>query len=118
MIISRDFRQIIEMGDSKKVLVLVAPGAEEMETVISVDVLRRAGVSVTMAGVVTTDTSPAPLTCSRGVQLCPDTVIGKLASSDTWDCVLLPGGPGHKVLVDSQEVGDILRRQEAAGGII
>ena len=91
------------MGDStKKVLVLVAPGAEEMETVISVDVLRRAGVSVTMAGVVTgdtspvtnsdtSDTSPAPLTCSRGVQLCPDTVIGQLDNSVTWDCVLLPG---------------------------
>ena len=78
------------MGDSKNVLVLVAPGAEEMETVISVDVLRRAGVSVTMAGV-TTDTSPAPLTCSRGVQLCPDTVMGQLDKSVSWDCVLLPG---------------------------
>lgn len=31
---------------SSKVLVILAEGAEEMETVISVDVLRRAGVNI------------------------------------------------------------------------
>ena len=35
---------------SKTALVIVAPNSEEMETVIAVDVLRRAGVNVTLAG--------------------------------------------------------------------
>lgn len=36
---------------TKKALVFLAEGAEEMETVITVDTLRRGGVDVTLAGV-------------------------------------------------------------------
>uniref|UniRef100_A0A8C6EL36 protein deglycase n=1 Tax=Microcebus murinus TaxID=30608 RepID=A0A8C6EL36_MICMU len=35
---------------SKRVLVILAKGAEEMETVIPVDAMRRAGIKVTIAG--------------------------------------------------------------------
>ena len=54
---------------AKKVLVILAGGAEEMETVISVDVLRRAGLEVVVAGLA----GDGPVSCSRGVMLCPDT---------------------------------------------
>ena len=47
------------------VLVVLATGAEEMETVISVDVLRRAGLSVTVAGL----TGDQAVTCSRDVKM-------------------------------------------------
>lgn len=40
------------MGDSRVMLIL-AEGAEEMEAVITADVLRRGGVDVTIAGVYT-----------------------------------------------------------------
>ena len=52
----------------KRALVILAPGAEEMETVISTDVLRRAKINVTLAGL----DSAEPVECSRGVRIIPD----------------------------------------------
>ncbi len=46
---------------AKTALVILAEGAEEMEAVIAVDVLRRGGVDVTVAGL---DGGQA-VTCSR-----------------------------------------------------
>uniref|UniRef100_A0A2K5I4D8 protein deglycase n=1 Tax=Colobus angolensis palliatus TaxID=336983 RepID=A0A2K5I4D8_COLAP len=53
---------------SKRALVILAKGAEEMETVILVDVMRRAGIKVTIAGLAGKD----PVQCSRDVVICPD----------------------------------------------
>ena len=56
------------MAAAKKALVILAPGAEEMETVISVDVLRRAKIDVTLAGL----DGNEPVECSRSVKIVPD----------------------------------------------
>ena len=88
---------------AKKVLVILAGGAEEMETVISVDVLRRAGLEVVVAGLA----GDGPVSCSRGVTLCPDTSLAAATAdtSATFDCVLLPGGgAGAAALCASAEV--------------
>jgi protein DJ-1 len=86
-------------------LVLLAPGAEEMETTIVVDVLRRAKVNVLVAGV---DGSGA-VECSRGVRITPDVA---LTAVDTLrDVVVLPGGAGGaERLRDSPLVGELLRQ--------
>lgn len=72
-----------------KVLVPLAQGCEELEAVTVIDLLRRAGVSVTTAGL-----DDQPVTASRGVRLIPDTPLDTALKSD-YDMVVLPGGlPG------------------------
>ena len=93
-----------------RVLVLLAPGAEEMETVIVVDVLRRASLDVVMAGVQGT----GAVTCSRQVKLLPDVSLD--AVNGPFDAIVLPGGAqGAEVLAANPKVQDLLRQQEAAG---
>jgi len=72
-----------------RVLIPVASGSEEMETVILVDVLRRGGWDVVLAGV----EGSGPVTASRGVQLIPDEQWEKLDLS-SFDMIVLPGGVG------------------------
>ena len=76
----------------KKVWVLVAEGSEEMETVITVDVLRRAGLQVTLIS--TTDSSLVK--CSRNVTVHADTLLSDInLDPDTIklvDALVLPGG--------------------------
>jgi protein DJ-1 len=92
------------------VLVLLARGAEEMEVTIVVDVLRRAGLSVVLAGV----DGDAPVECSRGLRLVPDCGID--AARGPFDLVVLPGGAGGaERLAGSSTVGRLLAEQEAAG---
>ncbi|CAG9463991.1 unnamed protein product [Pedinophyceae sp. YPF-701] len=98
-------------GAEKSVLVPIADGSEEMEAVIVIDVLRRAGANVTVA-------SAAPsleVICSRGVKLVADRPLGDCVG-DAYDLVVLPGGmPGAEHLRDSPELTSILRDQRAAG---
>ena len=54
----------------KKVLVALAPGFEEIETIAVVDILRRAGARVVMAATV-----EGPIEGSRGVSVLSDTLI-------------------------------------------
>lgn len=94
----------------KRVLVILAPGAEEMETVIVVDVLRRAGLDVTLAGLEGT----APVACSRSVKIAPDCALS--AAQGPFEALVLPGGgPGSKALAASPAVRKLLAEQEAAG---
>ncbi|GAB6031346.1 hypothetical protein CHUAL_009129 [Chamberlinius hualienensis] len=99
---------------AKRAIVLLAEGAEEMETIISVDVLRRAGVEVTLAGV----GGPDVVTCSRKVKVLPDVPLVDCAK-ENYDVVVLPGGlQGAKILSENPQVGELLRTQENAGRLI
>lgn len=66
-------------------LVPVANGSEEMEVVIIVDVLRRAGAKVTVASV-ETDTI---IVASRSVKLMADTLLADVQDT-AYDLVILP----------------------------
>ena len=77
----------------KTALVLFAEGSEELEAVTVVDILRRGGVTVTLAGL-----SAGALRGSRGTQLVPDTTLDE-ALTHNYDLVVLPGGqPGTRHL--------------------
>ena len=92
-----------------RVLVPLAPGAEELEAVTIVDLLRRAGFTVVIAGL-----EPGPVTCSRGTVILPDRPLSEVLDED-FDLVVLPGGlPGADHLRDDPRVQSLLRRQADA----
>lgn len=97
----------------KTALVILAAGAEEMEVSIVVDVLRRAAIKVTLAGL----SGSGPVTCSRGLRILPDVALGDVAGS--FDAVVLPGGAqGAENLASSPLVGRHLRTQWQRGRIV
>ncbi|MEN9662552.1 MAG: hypothetical protein RL324_1501 [Verrucomicrobiota bacterium] len=92
------------------VLVILAEGFEEIEAVTPIDLLRRAGVEVTIAAL-------APgihVTGRGGLTLHADTPLAAVEHAD-FDCVFLPGGPGVKLLRADPRVAAIVRRHAAAG---
>jgi len=95
---------------SKKVLVAIADGTEELEAVTIVDVLRRAEADVTVASVYA-----GQVTASRGVKLVADAIISDCAGK-VYDLIVLPGGmPGAEHLRDSKELTEMLKGQAASG---
>ncbi|KAJ8400739.1 hypothetical protein AAFF_G00395080 [Aldrovandia affinis] len=100
---------------AKRALVILAKGAEEMETVIPVDIMRRAGITVTLAGL----TGKEPVLCSRDVRICPDTSLEDARKQGPYDIVLLPGGGlGAQNLSESPVVKEVLKDQEGKKGLI
>ena len=96
---------------SKRVLVPVADGTEEIEAVCIIDVLRRAGAEVTVASV-----DALQIVASRGVRLTADCLIGDCREK-TFDLIALPGGiPGAEHLRDSRPLTALLQRQQGEGG--
>jgi len=94
---------------SKQVLVPIADGTEELEAVCIIDVLRRAGASVTVASV-----GDLQITASRGVKLVADQKIADCVA-DKYDLIVLPGGiPGAEHLRDSKELEILLRQPNAS----
>ena len=95
---------------SKKVLVTIADGTEELEAVTIIDVLRRAEADVTVASV-----GDKQITASRGVKIVADAVISDCVGS-IFDLIVLPGGmPGAEHLRDSSQLTDMLKDQAASG---
>lgn len=87
------------------VLIPLAEGFEELEAVAIIDVLRRAGVEVTVAGL-----KDGPLKGSRGTVITPDTTLEAVMGRD-FDMIVLPGGmPGVKHLKDDPRVLALLER--------
>lgn len=104
------------MASGKKALLVLAPGAEEMEAVITADVLRRAKINVVIVGL---DSAEA-VECSRQVKIVPDTSLDDAAQNrGPFDVIVLPGGGGGaKRLSESPKVQQLLQAQEASGQYI
>jgi len=96
-------------------LIAIADGSEEMEFVIVVDILRRAGIEVTLASVNPDSTT---IQASRGVTIIADEMIGAVVGKQ-FDLIVLPGGmPGATNLRDCEALTTMLRRQSQANGWI
>lgn len=95
---------------SKNVLVPIADGTEEMEAVIIIDILRRAGAIVIVASV-----DKLHVTASRGLTIKADRLIKECVNTP-FDLVAVPGGmPGSEHLRDSKSLISILKQQHAEG---
>ena len=97
-------------------LVLLAPGFEEIETVAVIDVLRRSGIGVTVAGLLPDlvegahGIKVAPDKAIEAVQTLPSPVESEVGNSDEAESVLLPPELVGEVLeriVDAVEMGDV-----------
>lgn len=77
----------------KRVLCLLFPGFEEIETVAPVDLLRRAGVEVVVASL----TGEKLVTGRCNVTVQADASLADVAGQD-FDLLLIPGGPGIKAV--------------------
>ena len=95
---------------TKKVLVAIADGSEEIEVVCLVDVLRRGGAEVTVASV-----DGLEIVASRGVKLVADKLISECVGQ-RYDLLALPGGmPGAEHLRDCAELTAMLKEQKQSG---
>ncbi len=97
----------------KTVLVAIAPGFEEIETITVVDILRRAGARVTMAATVA-----GVLEGSRGIKVEPDELLDNIMDKD-FDLICLPGGqPGTDNLKQDIRVEKLLKKMHEEGKYI
>lgn len=98
------------MSETKCVLIPLAEGFEEMEAVCLIDILRRADLTVIVAGL-----SVGPVTGSHGIQLGTDCTLDDV-DADALDAIVLPGGmPGTLGLMQDQRLISLLRALHADG---
>jgi 4-methyl-5(b-hydroxyethyl)-thiazole monophosphate biosynthesis len=92
------------------VLVILPEGFEEIEALAPVDLLRRAGVDVTLA----TQSLQRHATGRSGVTVHGDASLDEVGGT-LFDMVVLPGGPGVKNLRADPGVADLVTRHHRAG---
>lgn len=93
------------------VLMPLADGVEELEAVTVVDILRRGGIEVVLAGLNGTD----PVTASRQTRIVPDAALDDVMDRD-FDMVCLPGGAaGVDRLKQDERIRRLLDQYQAEG---
>lgn len=96
---------------AKKVVVVLAPGFEEIEAVTPIDMLRRAELDVTVAGL-----GGTAIAGSHGLTFQCDTTLE--AIDHTPDVIVLPGGlPGSENLGASDAVRSLTQKVHGNGGV-
>ena len=99
---------------SRTALILLAPGAEEIEFITIPDLLVRAGHRITIAAL----TEVPMVRGSRGLPLAAHTTLDRLTPQE-WDLIYLPGGMGSATACrDDLRVQDLAERQLAAGRLL
>ncbi|XP_013779461.1 protein DJ-1zDJ-1-like isoform X1 [Limulus polyphemus] len=103
------------MTNSKSALVILADGAGELEAVMLIDVMRRGGITVKIAGL----EGEKPVLCSRDILIVPDSSLEDAIKEGPYDIIVLPGGlKGAENLAKSSLVKDVLQEQEENSRLI
>ncbi len=97
-----------------KVLVPVANGNEDIETITIIDVLRRGGVEVTVASV----HDAKQVVMAHGCKLEADVLLAEVAD-EMYDAIVLPGGmPGAEHLRDSELLTNMLEKHDIEDALL
>lgn len=89
----------------KRVLIPIAPGFEEIEALAVVDILRRAGIEVIIAG-----TIDGPIEGRNKIKVLTDTSLDSVKNQD-FDMIVLPGGAiGTENLKKDPRIKEIVER--------
>lgn len=98
----------------KKAVMFFATGFEEVEALMTVDLLRRGGVDIKMASV----TDAMTVTGSHDIQVGMDTTLAQL-DMEEMDAVIIPGGmPGTNNLGASERVCQVLKDMNQKGKLV
>lgn len=101
------------MTNQNKVLLPLADGFEEIEAITIIDVLRRAELEVTVAGLSASNVAQGAHGVAVGVDANMDDV-----NLDDYSAIVLPGGlPGATNLRDDQRIVNALKTMAATGRI-
>lgn len=104
-----------ELKMQKKVLVPLAKGFEEIEAIVIIDVLRRAGIDVVTASVSKRDTA---VTGAHSIPIVADILLSQI-KEEKFDMIVLPGGmPGAKNLAESDTLVELLKKQFSSARFI
>jgi 4-methyl-5(b-hydroxyethyl)-thiazole monophosphate biosynthesis len=93
---------------TKSAAIIMADGYEEVEAVTPIDLLRRAGIDVTLYGL-----TSLKVRGSHDIIIKTDKVLP--SNPALADAVILPGGPGHKNLLNSAAVIEFVQKSFKAG---
>ena len=97
----------------KKIIMPLADGFEEIETMTIVDVLRRAGLSITIAGL-----KSGELVGAHDIRVMPDQTLDEV-KEESFDMIVLPGGqPGVDNLRKDPRVLDLLKKMKKSNKVI
>ena len=100
---------------TKKVLVPVAKGFEEIEALTAVDILRRAGAQVVLAGC----EGEGAVVGRSDISVMPDKSLDAALAEAPYDLIALPGGlPNAYTLRDDDRLQDALKAQAGRGGLV
>lgn len=93
------------MNDNINVAIIMPrDGAEEIESIAPIDLIRRAGIELIIAG------ETKEISTARNVKIIADKLISDI-SETLFDCVILPGGKnGVEKLLKNDAIIEILKR--------
>lgn len=96
-----------------RVLVPIAEGSEELETITIVDLLRRAEIEVVIAGL-----TDEPVIMSRQTVILPDMSLDEALGED-FDMVVLPGGAAGAENLDADaRIHELVKRMANSGKFV
>ena len=98
---------------SKRALVILHPGFEEIEAVTPIDLLVRAGIEVVQVTLGET----LATTGKNGIIVQAADYLKNVAS-DSFDAIVLPGGPGIGKIRNHPMICELFKQQKAANKII